>query len=199
LGRRGELKGGHRCICNFISERLRENGLDTVPLRNVRATHLKPESLHGYSDYEVVEYPSLDGVLERNRLEALVMQHGTHFKLFVDMPTQSTPSRRRVPFALPAKKVNQTVESSALRLLLIDDDERFLDISQQVLERKYNWHCDTALSGKAGIQWLEETSELPDLVVVDMAMPGLDGYATIKAIRDRFSDLCIVILTGVEV
>ena len=83
-----------------------------------------------------------------------------------------------------------------LRVLLIDDDEKFLKINRQVLEKKYGWPCEVALSGKEGIQRLEEASELPDVVVVDLSMPDMDGYAVIKAIREKWDYLCVVALTG---
>lgn len=90
LERIGELKGGQKCLCNFISRKLRDFGLFTVPFRTVRATHLKEGYRQGYSGYDVVRHQSSDGVLEQGFLEDLIEQYGTHFKLFTDMPNPSS-------------------------------------------------------------------------------------------------------------
>jgi hypothetical protein len=82
----GELRGGQKCICNFISARLREFGLYTLGFRTVRATHLKTKCNKGGNKHKVVRHKSADGVLDRKVLEELIEQHGTRFKLFVEMP-----------------------------------------------------------------------------------------------------------------
>jgi CheY-like chemotaxis protein len=54
-----------------------------------------------------------------------------------------------------------------------------------------------ASSGQAGLELLESTAGI-ELVVMDIMMPGMDGYETIRAIRaePRFAELPIVALTA---
>lgn len=83
-----------------------------------------------------------------------------------------------------------------LRILFIDDDKRFLEQSKQILEQQYCWVCDVASSGPEGIDLLERKTEFPDVVVVDMSMPEMDGHGVIEYIHSKWSHLCIVVLTG---
>ena len=83
-----------------------------------------------------------------------------------------------------------------LRTLLIDDDRQFLDVSQRVLSQRFGWPCDTASSGLEGIKVLEEATAFPDVVVIDLSMPGMSGQEVVRVLRDRWSHLCIVVLTG---
>ena len=59
--------------------------------------------------------------------------------------------------------------------------------------------CAEAADGRAAIEELralEERGQLPDVVLLDLLMPGLDGTATTAEIRRRFGDVPVVILTG---
>jgi len=64
--------------------KLQESNLQVVPLKTLRAQHLKPEYSEGYPDYHTVRYEaSSDGVLPRDFLEDTIRQYDTRFKLFV--------------------------------------------------------------------------------------------------------------------
>ena len=69
------------------------------------------------------------------------------------------------------------------RLLLVDDDTALLEILQNYLHRAGE-EVRTATSGAAALAALSE--ELPDLVVLDVTMPGMDGWHVLAKIRERF-------------
>lgn len=82
------------------------------------------------------------------------------------------------------------------QLLIIDDDEQMLKMLVMALRRS-GMDVATAASGDAGLQQFAATS--PDLVIVDIAMPGMNGYEVIRRIRqagERGQRAGIIILTA---
>lgn len=66
------------------------------------------------------------------------------------------------------------------RVLVIDDDRNILEIMQAALERA-GLEVLPAADGDIGVRLFRE--EQPDIAVVDIAMPGMDGYTVIERIR----------------
>ena len=81
-------------------------------------------------------------------------------------------------------------------ILIIDDDVRNIFALTTVLER-HKLEVVHAESGSAGIQRLENTPDI-DCVLMDVMMPEMDGYETMRAIRQnpRFSNLPIIAVTA---
>lgn len=81
------------------------------------------------------------------------------------------------------------------RILVVDDVADNVFLLQTVLESE-GYVVETALNGKAALDKIEQTN--PDLVLLDIMMPGLNGYDVTRQVRqnDRFSDLPIVLLTA---
>lgn len=79
------------------------------------------------------------------------------------------------------------------RVLLIDDDERFGErLARALRDRGVTTH--TARDAAAG---LAQVSELTfDGVVTDLRMPGKDGLALVKELRQENASITIVVLTG---
>ncbi|MCH5272500.1 MAG: response regulator [Lachnospiraceae bacterium] len=79
------------------------------------------------------------------------------------------------------------------KILAIDDSIIVLRQLQNILERYYEFKGVT--SGLAGLKILE--SEKVDLVLLDLQMPVMDGFATLTAIRQRenLKELPVIILT----
>jgi EAL domain-containing protein (putative c-di-GMP-specific phosphodiesterase class I) len=78
-------------------------------------------------------------------------------------------------------------------VLLVDDDPRVLETFARVLER-VGYEVQGVVSGAAAAAAL--TRAAFDVVVTDIRMPGLDGIALLKSIRDTDSDLPVVVITG---
>lgn len=66
------------------------------------------------------------------------------------------------------------------KILIIDDEKEIADLLKDSLERKGNIVL-TAYNGKEGI---EKAKEMPDLIVLDIMMPDIDGYEVCRKIRD---------------
>jgi DNA-binding response OmpR family regulator len=83
---------------------------------------------------------------------------------------------------------------SRTRILVVDDDVVTREVLRGVLERAGH-EVREAIDGRAGLRELYEAS--PDLVILDVEMPELDGWATLERIRD-LSDVPVLMLTARE-
>ena len=82
------------------------------------------------------------------------------------------------------------------KVLIVDDDLRNIFALTSMLET-HGMQVLYAENGQAGIDILQKTPDI-DLVLMDIMMPGMDGYETMRAIRrmERFSSLPIIALTA---
>lgn len=78
------------------------------------------------------------------------------------------------------------------KVLVIDDDIKLRRMMEYTLE-KAGAEVFTAVDGKEGLRIFY--SEKPDLVILDLMMPNLDGWETCKSIR-QLSDIPIVMVTA---
>jgi len=77
-------------------------------------------------------------------------------------------------------------------ILIVEDDPRVLRLEQLVLEKE--GHAIIAAStGEEALEMLAEVS--PSLVVLDIGLPGIDGFATCQRIRE-FSQVSIIMVTS---
>jgi DNA-binding response OmpR family regulator len=80
----------------------------------------------------------------------------------------------------------------AARVLVIDDEEDIRSLVAELLGRA-GLVVEQAPDGRAGLRALHQSP--PDLVVLDVSMPELDGWATLERIRD-LSDVPVLMLTA---
>ena len=78
-------------------------------------------------------------------------------------------------------------------ILAVDDDVQVLHLVRRTLEME-GYRVITADSGEAALGAFEQ--QPPDLVVLDIMMPGIDGYAVCKRIRS-LSHVPIIMLTAI--
>lgn len=67
------------------------------------------------------------------------------------------------------------------RILIIDDDQDIQDVAKVALEVVGGWEVMVADSGKQGLAIA--TSSQPDLILLDIMMPDMDGVTTLKLLR----------------
>ncbi|HEV2274025.1 MAG TPA: response regulator [Acidobacteriaceae bacterium] len=82
---------------------------------------------------------------------------------------------------------------SVLTILCIDDEELGLEIRKMVLERE-GYLVLTAQDGAGGLSIFE--SQRVDAVILDYAMPGLDGGQVAAIMRQRKPEIPILMLTA---
>lgn len=83
---------------------------------------------------------------------------------------------------------------SRTRILVVDDDDTTRELLRGMLERSGH-DVREAADGRAGLRDLYAAP--PDLVILDVEMPELDGWQTLERIRD-LSDVPILMLTAHE-
>ncbi|MFQ5945878.1 MAG: response regulator transcription factor [Anaerolineae bacterium] len=78
------------------------------------------------------------------------------------------------------------------KIILIDDDPTLLSLLRQVME-KAGYRVHTATNGVDGLQLVFK--EHPDLIILDVMMPRMDGWETARRIRE-LSEVPIIMLTA---
>lgn len=100
------------------------------------------------------------------------------FELWMDYTKQ--------PAALP-KSVAKVSEDLSFHLLIVEDHKMNQMVAQRTIEKKWpNVHVRVADNGQVALQIL--ASEPVDLVLMDIQMPVLDGFETIKIIRNQMPE-----------
>ena len=72
---------------------------------------------------------------------------------------------------------------STRRILIIDDEETIQTVVQFGITMAVGWDVLTASSAKQGMQIAEV--EQPDVILLDVMMPDMDGIATFKALQEQ--------------
>jgi two-component system, sensor histidine kinase and response regulator len=79
------------------------------------------------------------------------------------------------------------------KIIIIDDEEVVLDSCTQILEGR-NYDVATAPNGTLGLNLVSETN--PDLVFIDLKMPGIPGLEVLEQIHTLDNTIVTVVITG---
>ena len=82
-----------------------------------------------------------------------------------------------------------------MRILIIGEDEAMVESAQALLEKK-GFRVETVCDGRKGEAFAQMGGY--DLLILDMKMPGIDGYRMLRQIRLRNSAVPILILTSAQ-
>jgi len=82
---------------------------------------------------------------------------------------------------------------SGKKVLLVDDEQKFVEVLAMRLEAR-SLEVDTAATGEQALEQVKD--KVYDAIVLDIAMPGLDGMETLKRLKDRNPDCQVVLLSG---
>lgn len=141
---------------------------------------------------ELLAQPGIEGVvkvlskpLTASMLYSAVADslHQRDQGLFRPAPAQlSNAGNRRIP---------------GVRVLVVDDSDINREVAKGILEAD-GAIVDTACDGQDALEWLQAHPDAVDIVLMDVQMPRLDGYATTRFIRadERWRELPIVALTA---
>ena len=83
-----------------------------------------------------------------------------------------------------------------ITILVIDDDEFCREMAQMILEENFPYKILTAPSGMDGVDMLIKNTV--HLILLDVAMPGWDGFKTLSVIRDNvlLKKIPVIMLTA---
>ena len=79
------------------------------------------------------------------------------------------------------------------RILIIDDEDELRSMLRQMLEQAGH-QVTEAVNGAEGIQLYEQ--DRPDLIITDIIMPEMEGFETIRELRDTAAELKIIAISG---
>jgi CheY-like chemotaxis protein len=114
--------------------------------------------------------------------------------MFLHRADQKIPENRRK--ALEGVRTEDDIDLEGKKVLVVDDDVRNIFALTSVLENQ-KMQVFYAENGKAGIEALGHHPDV-DIVLMDVMMPEMDGYQTMRAIRQnpRFRSLPIIAITA---
>lgn len=78
------------------------------------------------------------------------------------------------------------------RILLVDDDPNIRKLARMSLERVGKWEVTVAVSGVEALSLAESLQ--PDLILLDVMMPELDGHATLSRLKSEPKTASIPVL-----
>jgi len=84
-------------------------------------------------------------------------------------------------------------EKLEAKVLLVDDEEEFCSMLSERLETR-GLKVNAVLSGEEAVNRV--ASQNFDAIILDLAMPGIDGLETLRRIKEKRPDLEILMLTG---
>src|SRR3989475_419820 len=133
--------------------------------------------------FGIIEVLTVSAEVERRIAAGGTCGHSgvtAHFELL----EEPEPPRVSGPHGLPARKV-----------LLVDDEDSLRRVVKDLLER------DGYIVSEArdGVQALDQVDRVgPDIIVLDLNMPGLDGYGVLSHLRSRpaTADIPVIVLTA---
>lgn len=79
-------------------------------------------------------------------------------------------------------------------ILIVDDDKNICKMIEASLRKERKYEIKTSLNGEACLKSIHD--EIPDLVLLDIQMPGIDGIETLKKIKEEDSRIPVVMMTA---
>jgi nitrogen-specific signal transduction histidine kinase len=111
---------------------------------------------------------------------------GTRVEIVLPRANAASPAEiDAAPAALPAAR--------SARILVVDDDAEVRHVTASFLS-SFGYHESEAADGSTALSLMEQNSF--DLVVADLAMPGMTGVELAQSIRARWAEIPVLIVTG---
>lgn len=110
----------------------------------------------------------------------------------VTIPTEAPTPEEGLLAAL--ERLDERVRSIAI----VDDTPEAARLIRRILQAKGNYQIYEANNGRAGLELIQK--ERPDLVVLDLMMPEMDGFAVLDALRanKETQDIPVIVVTAKE-
>ena len=82
------------------------------------------------------------------------------------------------------------------KIVAVDDSAVVLKMLQKVLDKLYDLHLFT--TGQEALQYLSDKKRQPDLIILDIEMPKMNGYEVLSMLRqyDHLADVPVIFLTS---
>lgn len=80
-----------------------------------------------------------------------------------------------------------------IKILIVDDEKDFAEALAERLELR-GVEAEVRTDGEAALAFISETP--PDVVILDIKMPGIDGFEVLRRIKASHPQLPVILLTG---
>ncbi len=94
----------------------------------------------------------------------------------------------------PIRPVHEQETLTAGKILIVDDDPASCHILN-IIFRSRGYQTTSLTSGTEAVNWIENSN--PDVILLDVMMPGMDGWETFQQLRDR-SSAPVLFLTALD-
>ncbi|MDX1612617.1 MAG: ATP-binding protein, partial [Candidatus Thermoplasmatota archaeon] len=111
------------------------------------------------------------------------------FRLPLSQAEDSAP-----PAAAAATAPSPAGDAAPLRILLVEDDDQVREILASLLRRRPEWTTLTAAGAEEGLHIARDQD--PDLILMDVQMPGMDGLTATRQLRAQGCQVPIIALTA---
>ncbi len=81
-------------------------------------------------------------------------------------------------------------------ILVVDDEKDMTRLLQRTLEPELDCRVTTAFSGEMALNVIQQSGTPFDLVISDIRMPEMDGFALLDRLRQNYPDITVVMLTA---
>lgn len=105
-------------------------------------------------------------------------------------------SHLTVTAEMPYAQDSDPVVAGSANCLIVDDEPSVRRSLTRILQAQ-GFNCFEAATGREGLQVLDQIGETP-LIISDMRMPELDGMGFLEAVRQRFPDSSVIMLSGMS-
>lgn len=107
----------------------------------------------------------------------------------------STPAAPETTSILPPSAASASDGSGKTKILIIEDDQFLRDLMERKLEKE-GFQVETAIEGEAGLQKIQSWG--PNLVLLDIILPGLDGFSILEKVKKdpATTNVPIILLTN---
>ncbi len=110
---------------------------------------------------------------------------GAGSTFWVEFPASEAPQIESVEAGAqdPAMPLAGHPPTSRRTMLYVEDNRANLMLVEQLVERRGDLSLLTAMSGELGVQIAQD--HLPDVILLDINLPGISGFAALKLLRDN--------------
>jgi signal transduction histidine kinase len=112
------------------------------------------------------------------------------------LPASTAEELTHQPLARAASLIRRVPRPGAV--LVVDDDPLVLKASRRALQQQGHMVV-SATSGPEALSLFEAQGDRIGAAVVDLSMPGMDGWQVLAALRQRRADLFVVVVSGYDV